>query len=178
MSSMTIKVREGVKIFLDKAKSRSVPLHLGSITTCDTDSREDNVMDQSVDLPWSIPKDYNMNEETRLLAYGNASEETLINSTRYDLDNNGKYIEMGYNTHFDLEPKVLDQSSEDELSIQIMSKTEDITEDVKILYHWEYSERLSSPMTSTIAMAASDPIRNGDNFMKTVTLQRDYSDDR
>ncbi|KAF5269107.1 hypothetical protein FQA39_LY08777 [Lamprigera yunnana] len=70
--------------------------------------------------------------------------------------------------------KVFDQSSEDELPIQNMSKSEDITEDVKILYHWEYSEGLSSPMMSTIAMAASDPMRNGDNFMKNITLQSYY----
>ncbi|KAF5302907.1 hypothetical protein FQA39_LY02087 [Lamprigera yunnana] len=35
---------------------------------------------------------------------------------------------------------VLGQSSKDELSIQNMSKTDDITEDVKISNHWEYSE--------------------------------------
>ncbi|KAF5286635.1 hypothetical protein FQA39_LY16209 [Lamprigera yunnana] len=196
----------------------------------DADTREDNVVaDQTIDLPWSIPEDYNMNDETRLLAYGIASEETLINSSkRYDLDNEGKYIEMGYSTHLELQPvirirdgaiecadarcnarfnkknvllniyerekfmalkshilnhvfydsakiqKVLDQSSGDELSIQNMGKTENITEDVKILYHWEYSEGLSSPMMPTIAMTASDPMRNGDNFMKTITLQRDY----
>ncbi|KAF5289923.1 hypothetical protein FQA39_LY14932 [Lamprigera yunnana] len=105
MSSMTIKVRDGVKTFLDKGKSRSVPLHLGSIMKCDADSCEDNVVaGQSIDLPWFIPKDYNMNDETRLLAYGNALEETLINSTRYDLDNEGKYIEMGYSTHLELQP--------------------------------------------------------------------------
>ncbi|KAF5288041.1 hypothetical protein FQA39_LY15537 [Lamprigera yunnana] len=145
-----------------------------SITTFDSDSREDIVVDQSIDLPWSIPEDYNMNDETRLLAYGNALEETLINSTRYDLDNEEKYIEMGYSTHLDLHPKVLDQSSEDELSIQNTTKTEDITENVKILYHWEYSEGLSSLMMTMIAIAASDPMRNGDNFIKTITLQRDY----
>ncbi|KAF5306771.1 hypothetical protein FQA39_LY00001 [Lamprigera yunnana] len=70
--------------------------------------------------------------------------------------------------------KVLDQSSDDdELSIQNMSKTEDITEDVKILYHWEYFEGLSSPMMSTIATAASDLMRNGCNFINTITLRRD-----
>ncbi|KAF5287813.1 hypothetical protein FQA39_LY15674 [Lamprigera yunnana] len=181
---MTIKVSKGVKTFLDKAKSSSVPLHLVSFMKFHAVSCEDNVVaDQSIDLPWSIPEDYNINDETRLLAYGNASEETLINSTCYDLDNEGKYIEMGYSTHLELQPffydsteiqKVLDQSSRDDLSIQNMCKTEDITDDVKILYHWEYSEGLSSPMMPTIAMIASDPMRNGNNFMKTIILQRDY----
>ncbi|KAF5281376.1 hypothetical protein FQA39_LY17818 [Lamprigera yunnana] len=161
-------------------------------------------VDQSIDLPWSIPGDYSMNNEARLLTYGNASEEAPINSMRYDLDNEGKYIKMGYSTHPDMQPvirirdaatgcadfccntrfnrnnklteiqKVLDQSSGDEISIQNMSKTDNITEDVKILYHWEYSEGLSLSMMSTIAAAASDPIKNENNFMKTVTLQRDY----
>ncbi|KAF5301099.1 hypothetical protein FQA39_LY10918 [Lamprigera yunnana] len=167
MSSMTIKVREGVKKFLDKAKSRSVPLHLGSIMKSDANSCEDNVVaDQSIDLPWSIPKDYNMNNETRLLAHGNALEETLINSTRYDLDNDEKYIEMGYSTHLELQPKVLGQWSENELCIQNMGKTEDITEHIQILYHWEYSEGLSSPMMPAIAMTASNPMRNGGNMRK------------
>ncbi|KAF5270745.1 hypothetical protein FQA39_LY01483 [Lamprigera yunnana] len=70
--------------------------------------------------------------------------------------------------------KVLDQSSGDDLSIQNMDKTEDITEDVKILHHWEYSEGLSSPMMPIMSETASDPMRNGNNFMKTITLQRDY----
>ncbi|KAF5276085.1 hypothetical protein FQA39_LY00881 [Lamprigera yunnana] len=112
MNSKSIKVRSGVKTFLDKAKSRSVPLHLGAIMTFDTDSCENNTVDsgkveQSIDLPWSIPDDYDANNEACLLRYGKAAEETLINSTRYDLDN-------------------------------------------------------------------KDPMRNGDNFIKTITLQRDY----
>ncbi|KAF5293100.1 hypothetical protein FQA39_LY13710 [Lamprigera yunnana] len=98
MSSMTIKVRKGVKAFLDKAKSRRVPLQR-PMTTFYTDSRKSNIgetgdVDQSIDLPWSIPEDYSMNDEARLLTYGNALEDAMINSTRYDLDNEGKYIEM------------------------------------------------------------------------------------
>ncbi|KAF5284878.1 hypothetical protein FQA39_LY16928 [Lamprigera yunnana] len=86
---ITIKAREGIKAFLDKAESRSAPLHLGAITTFDTDSRKSNIGErgQSIDLPWSLPEDYSMNDGARLLTYGNASEETLINLTRYDLDN-------------------------------------------------------------------------------------------
>ncbi|KAF5284988.1 hypothetical protein FQA39_LY16853 [Lamprigera yunnana] len=55
-----------------------------------------------------------------------------------------------------------------------MGKTEDITDDVKILYHWDYSEELSSTMMPTIPMIASDSIRNGNNFIKTITPQCDY----
>ncbi|KAF5272529.1 hypothetical protein FQA39_LY07853 [Lamprigera yunnana] len=121
---------------------------------------------KSIDLPWSIPEDYDANKEARLLRYGNAAEETLINSTRYDLDMKSKYIEIGYSTHLDLHP--------DELSIRNMCKTHDITDNVKISYHWEYSEGLSLPMASMIAAAVSDPMSNVDNFMKTITLQRDY----
>ncbi|KAF5285853.1 hypothetical protein FQA39_LY04314 [Lamprigera yunnana] len=200
MSSMTIKVREGVNAFLDKAKSRSVPLALGPITTFDANSREGNVVDQSTNLPWSIRKNYSMNDEARLRTYGSVLQEALINSTRYDLNNKDarcnarlnknnvllnvyeweKFMEfesyMMYQFFYDSTEiqKVFDQSSEDDLSIQNMSKTEDITEDVKILYYWEYSEGLSSPMMLTIATAASDPLRNEDTFMNIVTLQRDY----
>ncbi|KAF5271204.1 hypothetical protein FQA39_LY08211 [Lamprigera yunnana] len=55
-----------------------------------------------------------------------------------------------------------------------MGKTEHITEDVKIVYHWEYSEGLSSSMMSTIGMTASDPTKNVNNFMKTIIVQRNY----
>ncbi|KAF5281808.1 hypothetical protein FQA39_LY05022 [Lamprigera yunnana] len=111
MNSEFIKVRDGVKTFLDKAKSRSVPLHLGAILTFDIDSCENNTgeagqVEQSTDLPWLIPEDYDANNEARLLRYGNAAEETLINSTRYDLDNEGKYIEIGYSTHLNLQPVI------------------------------------------------------------------------
>ncbi|KAF5301642.1 hypothetical protein FQA39_LY10689 [Lamprigera yunnana] len=92
MNSKSIKVRDGVNTFLDKAKSRSVPLHLGAITTFDTDGCENNTVEageveHSINLPWSIPEDYDANNEAYLLRYGNAAEETLLNSTRYDLDN-------------------------------------------------------------------------------------------
>ncbi|KAF5276993.1 hypothetical protein FQA39_LY18521 [Lamprigera yunnana] len=218
MNSESIKVIDGVKTFLDKAKSRSVPLHLGAILTFDTDSCENNTAEA----------DYDANNEARLLRYGDAAEEMLINSTRYDLDNEAKYIEIGYSTHLDLQPvirirdgatgcadsrcnarfsknnvlldtyewekfaelepqmmnqffydsseiqRVLDQSSKDELFIRNMCKTDDITDDVTISYHWEYFEGLSSPMGPMIAAAVSDPMRNGDNFIKTITLQRHY----
>ncbi|KAF5293344.1 hypothetical protein FQA39_LY02829 [Lamprigera yunnana] len=95
----------------NKAKFRSVPLDLGAIMTFDTDSCENNTVEaseveQSIDLPWSIPEDYDANNEARLLRYGNAADETLINSTRYDLHNDGKYIEIGYSTHLDLKPVI------------------------------------------------------------------------
>ncbi|KAF5288354.1 hypothetical protein FQA39_LY15444 [Lamprigera yunnana] len=70
--------------------------------------------------------------------------------------------------------RVLDKFSKDELSIRYICKTDDITYDVTISYHWEYSEGLSSTMVSMIAAAVSDPMRNRDNFIKTITLQRDY----
>ncbi|KAF5296340.1 hypothetical protein FQA39_LY12557 [Lamprigera yunnana] len=94
MNSKSIKVRDGVKTFLDKANSRSVPLHFGAIMTLDTDSCENNTVqegevEQSIDLLWSIPEDSDANNEARLLSYGNAAEETLIHSARYDLDNEG-----------------------------------------------------------------------------------------
>ncbi|KAF5287937.1 hypothetical protein FQA39_LY15607 [Lamprigera yunnana] len=94
MNRKSIKVRNGVKTFLDKAKSRNGPLYLGTIMTFDTHSCENNTVEageveQSIDLPWSIPEDYDANNKARLLKYGNAAEETLINSTCYDLDNQG-----------------------------------------------------------------------------------------
>ncbi|KAF5274889.1 hypothetical protein FQA39_LY07071 [Lamprigera yunnana] len=72
---MSIKLRDGVKTFLDQAKSRIVPLNLGTTTKFDTCSCENNTVEeseerQSIDLPWSIPKDYNVNNEARLLKYG------------------------------------------------------------------------------------------------------------
>ncbi|KAF5284877.1 hypothetical protein FQA39_LY16927 [Lamprigera yunnana] len=218
MNSKSIKVRDGVKTFLDEAKSQSVPLHLGTIMTFDTDSCENNKdeegeVEQSIELPWSIHEDYIANNEACLLWYDNAAEETLINSTRYDLDNepvirirdgatgcadsrcNARFsknnvlldtyewkkfpeLEPHIMNHFFYDSSevqcILDQSSKDELSIRNMCKTDDITDDVKISYHWEYSEGLSSPMGLMIASAVSDPIRNGENFMKTITLQRNY----
>ncbi|KAF5285609.1 hypothetical protein FQA39_LY16578 [Lamprigera yunnana] len=74
-----------------------------------------------------------------------------------------------------LEWRLIDSAIRDEiiirgpevLSIENMSKTDDVSKDINISYHREYSERLSSPMT-----LASDPIRNVDNFTKTFTLQR------
>ncbi|KAF5305690.1 hypothetical protein FQA39_LY09179 [Lamprigera yunnana] len=222
-----------MKTFLDKAKSESVPLHLVAIMTFDTDSCENNKVEageveQSIDLLWSIPEDYDANNKARLLRYGNAAEETLINSTRYDLDNEGKYIKIGYSTHLDLQPviqiqdgatgcadsrcnvrfsknnvlldtykwkkftelephvinqffydsseiqRVLDESSKDELFIQNMCKTDDITNAVTISYHWEYSEGLSSPTGSMIAAAVSDPrvLQIHLEFKNTINLAR------
>ncbi|KAF5288097.1 hypothetical protein FQA39_LY15522 [Lamprigera yunnana] len=168
--------------------------------TFDTDSCENNTVEaaeveQSIDLPWSILEVYDANNEARLLRYGDAAEETLINSTRYDLDNKGKYIKIGYsNARFsknnvlldtyewekftELEPHMMNQffydSSEIQLTIQNMCTTVDITDDATISYHSEYSECLSSSMGSMIAATVSDPMRNGDSFIKTITLQRDY----
>ncbi|KAF5306649.1 hypothetical protein FQA39_LY08838 [Lamprigera yunnana] len=92
MNSKSIKVRDGVKKFVDKVKSRRTPLHLGAIMTFDTNRCENNTVEageveQSIDLPWSILEDYDANNKACLLRYSNAAEETLINSTRYDLDN-------------------------------------------------------------------------------------------
>ncbi|KAF5284029.1 hypothetical protein FQA39_LY17162 [Lamprigera yunnana] len=152
MNSKSIKVRDGVKTVPDKAKSRRVSLHLGAIMTFDTDSCESNTVEareveQSTNIPWSISEDYDGNNEARLLRYGNAAE-ALINSTRYDLDNESKHIEI----------RVLDEYSKDELSIRNMCKTYDITDESTISYHWEYSEGSSSPMGSIIAAAVSDPM--------------------
>ncbi|KAF5281821.1 hypothetical protein FQA39_LY05035 [Lamprigera yunnana] len=63
-------------------------------------------VEQSIDLHWSISEDYDVNHEARLLRYGNAAEKTLINSTRYDLDNEGNYIEIAYSTYLDLQPLI------------------------------------------------------------------------
>ncbi|KAF5281445.1 hypothetical protein FQA39_LY17785 [Lamprigera yunnana] len=109
MNSNSIKVRDGLKTFLDKVKSRSVPLHLGVImifatNSCENDTVEAGEVEQSIDLPWSIPED--ANNEARLLRCGNAAEEMLINSKRYDLDNECKYIKIGYSTHLDLQPVI------------------------------------------------------------------------
>ncbi|KAF5270300.1 hypothetical protein FQA39_LY08411 [Lamprigera yunnana] len=202
MNSKSIKVRDSVKTFLDKAKSQSVPLHLGAIMTFDSDSCENNTVEageveQSIDLPWSIPKDYDANNEARLLRYGNSAEETLIKSTRYDLDNEDSRCNARFSKNnvlldtyewkkfTELEShmmsqlfydsseiqRVLHQSSKDELS---MCKTDNITDDVTISYHWEYFEGLSSSIRSMFGADVSDPIRNGDNFIKTITLQRNY----
>ncbi|KAF5274568.1 hypothetical protein FQA39_LY07180 [Lamprigera yunnana] len=65
-SNTDIAIRDGVNTFLDKAKFPSVSLHLGAITMFDTDSCENNTVEagkvkQSIDLPWSIPEDYDAN---------------------------------------------------------------------------------------------------------------------
>ncbi|KAF5276656.1 hypothetical protein FQA39_LY06460 [Lamprigera yunnana] len=81
MNSKSIKVRNGVKTFVDKAKSRSVSLHLGPIMTFDTNSCENNTVEageveQSIDLPWSLPEDYDANNEARLLSKNNVLLDT------------------------------------------------------------------------------------------------------
>ncbi|KAF5282275.1 hypothetical protein FQA39_LY17637 [Lamprigera yunnana] len=51
--------------------------------------------------------DYNPAEEARLLQYNKASNEVLVDVTRYALDDNvDKYIEMGYSTYLNLEPVI------------------------------------------------------------------------
>ncbi|KAF5303385.1 hypothetical protein FQA39_LY09976 [Lamprigera yunnana] len=80
-------------------KYRGVPLHLGPIMMFDTDSCEKNTVEageveQSIDLSWSVPEDYDANNEACLLRYGNAAEETLINLTRDDLDNEDTVIRI------------------------------------------------------------------------------------
>ncbi|KAF5270743.1 hypothetical protein FQA39_LY01481 [Lamprigera yunnana] len=202
--SKSIKVRDGVKTFLDKAKSRNVPLHLGTIMTFDTDNCENNTVEkgeveQSVDLPWSMPEDYDANNEARLLsthlylqsviriqggatgcADSRCNDRFSKNNVLLDTYEWKKCTELGPHMMnkfcYDLSEIqcVLDQSSNYELSIRNMCKSEDITDDVKISYHWEYSEGLSLPMGSMIMMAVSELMRNGNTFMKTITLQRDY----
>ncbi|KAF5287822.1 hypothetical protein FQA39_LY15683 [Lamprigera yunnana] len=51
--------------------------------------------------------DYNSAEEARLLQYDNASNEVLVDVTRYALDGDGdKNIEMWYTTYLNLEPVI------------------------------------------------------------------------
>ncbi|KAF5301226.1 hypothetical protein FQA39_LY10812 [Lamprigera yunnana] len=51
--------------------------------------------------------DYNLAGEARLLQYNNASNEVLVDVTRYALDGDAdKYIEMGYSTYLNLEPVI------------------------------------------------------------------------
>ncbi|KAF5292987.1 hypothetical protein FQA39_LY13756 [Lamprigera yunnana] len=51
--------------------------------------------------------DRNPSEEARLLQYNNASNEVLVDVTRYALDGDAdKYIEMGYSTYLNLEPVI------------------------------------------------------------------------
>ncbi|KAF5304675.1 hypothetical protein FQA39_LY09452 [Lamprigera yunnana] len=51
--------------------------------------------------------DYNPVEEAHLLQYNNASNEVLVDVTRYALDGDAdKYIEMGYSTYLNLEPVI------------------------------------------------------------------------
>ncbi|KAF5299183.1 hypothetical protein FQA39_LY02356 [Lamprigera yunnana] len=151
---------------------------------------EASEVEQSIDLSWLIPEDYDANNEARLLRHGNAAQETVINSTRCDLDNEDSRCNARFSKIYvlldtyewekftEIEPHMMSQffydSSKEELSIRNMCKTDDITDDVTILYHWEYSKGLSSPMGSMIAAAVLDPMRNGDNFIKTITLPRDY----
>ncbi|KAF5272332.1 hypothetical protein FQA39_LY07933 [Lamprigera yunnana] len=50
--------------------------------------------------------DYNPAKEARLLQYNNASNEVLVDVTRYALDDDAdEYIEMEYSTYLNLEPK-------------------------------------------------------------------------
>ncbi|KAF5302137.1 hypothetical protein FQA39_LY10472 [Lamprigera yunnana] len=50
---------------------------------------------------------YNPAEEARLLQYNNASNEVLVDVTRYTLDGDAdKYVEMGYGTYLNLEPVI------------------------------------------------------------------------
>ncbi|KAF5279687.1 hypothetical protein FQA39_LY18245 [Lamprigera yunnana] len=65
---------------------------------------------------------------------------------------------------------ILEQSFKDNLYVQNISRTGDISDDVKIYYNWEYTERLSSSMTRTMTTTA----RNREDFLKTITLYRDY----
>ncbi|KAF5273098.1 hypothetical protein FQA39_LY07588 [Lamprigera yunnana] len=130
---------------------------------------------------------YNPAEEARLVQYNNASNEVLVDVTRYALDGDAdKYIEMGYSTYLNLEPviRIRDGSGDfgsggcqallnknsDDLSVRNISRTGDISTDVKIYYNWEHIEGLSSPMTRPMSAAA----RNREDFLKPITLYRDY----
>ncbi|KAF5304348.1 hypothetical protein FQA39_LY09727 [Lamprigera yunnana] len=188
MNSESIKVRDGVKTFLDKAISRCVPLHLGATLTFNADTCENNTVEageveQSTDLPCTY-LDLQPVIRIRDGATGCAdsrcnarfSKNTVLLDT-YELE---KFTElephMMNQFFYDSSEiqRVLDQSSKDELFIRNICKTDDIIDDVTISYHWEYSEGSSSPMGPMIAAAVSGPMRNGDKFIKTITLQRDY----
>ncbi|KAF5292737.1 hypothetical protein FQA39_LY13896 [Lamprigera yunnana] len=65
---------------------------------------------------------------------------------------------------------ILEQSFKDDLSVRNISRSGDISTDVKIYYNWEHTKRLTSPMTRTMSTAA----RNREDFLKTVNLYRDY----
>ncbi|KAF5298081.1 hypothetical protein FQA39_LY11849 [Lamprigera yunnana] len=141
--------------------------------------------------------DYNPAKEARLLQYNNASNEVLVDVTRYALDGDAdKYIKMGYSTYLNLEPvirirdgcgdfgsggfqallnkssvlipveewkrlialepyltnrffhdstkiqHILEPSFKDDLSVRNISRTGDISTDVKIYYNWEHTKGL------------------------------------
>ncbi|KAF5283635.1 hypothetical protein FQA39_LY17264 [Lamprigera yunnana] len=65
---------------------------------------------------------------------------------------------------------VLEQSFKDDRSVRNISRTGDINTYVKIYYNWKHTEGLSSSMTRSMSAAA----RNGEDFLKTITLYRDY----
>ncbi|KAF5282271.1 hypothetical protein FQA39_LY17633 [Lamprigera yunnana] len=51
--------------------------------------------------------DYNPTEKARLLQHNNASNEVLVDVTRYALDGDAdKYIKIGYSTYLNLEPVI------------------------------------------------------------------------
>ncbi|KAF5306730.1 hypothetical protein FQA39_LY01488 [Lamprigera yunnana] len=66
--------------------------------------------------------------------------------------------------------QILEQSFKNDLSVRNISRTGDISTDVKIYYNWEDTEGLSSPMTRTMSVAA----RNREDFLKTISLYCDY----
>ncbi|KAF5277232.1 hypothetical protein FQA39_LY18519 [Lamprigera yunnana] len=131
--------------------------------------------------------DYNPAKEAHLLQYNNVSNEVLVDVTRYALDGDAeKYIEMGYSTYLNLEPVIrirdgcgdfgsggcqaLLNKNSDDLSVRNISRTSDISTDVKIYYNWEHTEGLSSSMARTMTAAG----RNRENFVKTITVYCDY----
>ncbi|KAF5287211.1 hypothetical protein FQA39_LY15988 [Lamprigera yunnana] len=71
---------------------------------------------------------------------------------------------------------ILEQSFKDELFVRNISRTCDINTDVKIYYNWEHTEGLSSSMARTMSAkpAAKPAARNREDFLKTITLYRDY----
>ncbi|KAF5278060.1 hypothetical protein FQA39_LY18401 [Lamprigera yunnana] len=119
---MISKVCDGVKTFLDKAKSRSVPLYFGAIMTFDTDSLDSNMGEESgvrsrhsIDLPWSLPEDHNANNETRLLRYEVMNGMNVLNQYKQEMDEVKKFVE--YCVEGNLEDEVLKKNMDIEMNI-------------------------------------------------------------
>ncbi|KAF5279262.1 hypothetical protein FQR65_LT15447 [Abscondita terminalis] len=100
---MNNKISSDIKNFIQRSKSRSVPLNLDSVSTTigfcgvepekksmDTSNAEvQNVSLDSISTAsssWWFATDYDLANESRLLNFNNASNEKLVNSSCYKLD--------------------------------------------------------------------------------------------